>query len=200
MGILDTLTGRTKVLRYRIIFGYDKTVGVQIEPCVPEIPPPDYVRLWASYEAKTIYNLGYPNNLSAMMAIKSISDASETDITADTDCFERADFADVMQFVPDVLPSDTVFTGEFYAKGSLERTIKTHLPLRSTEQQFVYSGLALMQYAILMNRDDVDTLDVLTKTARNFVSMYESGMGGGIQSIVQIPTLAYMQAIGLNDE
>jgi hypothetical protein len=41
---------------------------------------------------------------------------------------------------------------------------------------------------------------LLTKTAMNFVSMYESGMGGGIQSIVQIPTLAYMQAIGLNDE
>jgi hypothetical protein len=54
-----------------------------------------------------------------------------------------------------------------------------------------------MQYAISINRSDEEKLDVLTKTARNFVALYESGMGGGVQSVVQIPTLAYMQAIGV---
>ena len=200
MGILDALAGRTKVLRYRIVFGADNTVGVHIEPYVPEIPTPNYVRLWVSYEAKIIFNLGFPNNLSAMMALDSVGKVSEIDITAETDCFERADFADVIRFVDQVPTSGTTFTGEFYAKGSLDRTIKTHFPTRSTEQQVVYSGLALMQYAILMNRSDAEALDVLTKTARNFVILYESNMGGGIQSVAQIPTLAYMQAIGLYDE
>lgn len=50
MGILESLTGRTKVLRYRIVFGAGNIVGVSIEPCVPRIPEPDYIRLWASYE------------------------------------------------------------------------------------------------------------------------------------------------------
>ncbi len=197
MGFLEALTGRTKVLRYRIVFGPGNVVGVHVEPCVPEIPGPDYIRLWASYEAKIIFNLGFPGNLSATMALGSVAKVADEAIAADTDCFERADLADVMTFTPEVPAFGTTFTGEFYAKGSLERTIKTHFPLRITEQQVVYSGLALLQYAINTNRDDDETLDVLTKTARNFVALYEAGMGGGLQSVVQIPTLAYMQAIGV---
>jgi hypothetical protein len=197
MGILEALTGRTRVLRYRIVFGAGNIVGVHIQPCVPQIPGPDYVRLWASYEAKIIFNLGFPGNLSATMALGSVAKVADKAITADTDCFERADLADVIQFAHELPTSGTTLTGEFYAKGSLERTIKTHFPMQMTEQQVVYSGLALMQYAISINRSDEEKLDVLTKTARNFVALYESGMGGGVQSVVQIPTLAYMQAIGV---
>ena len=131
------------------------------------------------------------------MAPGSVAKVAETSIAGDTQCFERADLADVIRYAHEVPSSGTTFTGEFYAKGSLERTIKTHFPLRLTEQQVVYSGLALMQYAILMNRKDAETLDVLANTARNFVGLYESGMGGDLQSVVQIPTLAYMQAIGV---
>ena len=196
MGILDSLAGRTKVLGYRIVFGADNVVGVHVEPSVAQIPGPDYIRLWASYEAKIIFNLGFPKNLSAMMALGSVAKVSETDITPDTDCFQRAGFNDVIRFVHEAPTSGTVFTGDFFAKGSLERMIKTHFPLRATEQQVVYSGLALMQYAILMNRSDTETLDVFTKTARNFVALYETGMGVGLQAVARITTLAYMQAIG----
>lgn len=196
MGILNFLTGRTKVLRYKIVFGADNVVGVGVEPRVAQIPGPDYIRLWASYEAKIIFNLGFPKNLSGMIALSSVAKVTETDITADTDCFQRAGFNDVIRFVHEVPTSGTVFTGDFFAKGSLERTIKTHFPLRGTEQQVVYSGLALMQYAILMNHSDTETLDVLTKTARNFVALYKTGMGVGLRAVAQIPTLAYMQAIG----
>lgn len=196
MGILDSLAGRTKVLGYRIVFGGDNVVGVHVELSVAQIPGPDYIRLWASYEAKIIFNLGFPKNLSAMMALGSVAKVSETDITPDTDCFQRAGFNDVIRFVHEVPTSGTVFTGDFFAKGSLERMIKAHFPLRATEQQVVYSGLSLMQYAILMNRNDAETLDILTKTARNFVALYETGMGVGLQAVAQVPTLAYMQAIG----
>ena len=201
MGILDTLAGWTKVLQYRIVFGSDGTVGVHIGPWQPEIPGTEYVRLWASYEAKIIYNLGFPKNVSSLMALNSVSKVSEIDITADTDCFERADFADVIQFAHEVPASGTTFTGEFYAKGSLKRMIKAHSPIRgATEQQVVFSGLAFMQYAILVNRSDAGALDLLSKTSRNFVALYESGMGEGITSVAQVPYLAYMQAIGLYGE
>ena len=202
MGILDSLakwSGWTKILRYRIVFGVDSVVGVYVEPCVAQIMGPDYIRLWASYEAKIILNLGFPKNLSAMMALTSVAKVLETDITPDTDCFQRAGFNDVIRFVHEVPTSGTVFTGDFFAKGSLERTINTYFPLRVIEQQIVYSGLALMQYAILMNRSDTMTLDILTKTARNFVTLYvEVDMGlraGGLQAAAEIPTLAYTQAL-----
>ena len=38
MGILEAITGHTKVLRYRIVFGAGNIVGVHIQPCVPKIP------------------------------------------------------------------------------------------------------------------------------------------------------------------
>ena len=88
-------------------------------------------------------------------------------------------------------------SGEFYAKGSFERIIKTWLPSKGTEQQAVFSTLALMQYVISITRNDKESLEAFTKTTRNMIKLYESGAGVGMSSIVQIPTLAYMQAIGL---
>ena len=195
MGIMEAVSGHTKVLGYRIVFGAGNLVGVHIQPLVPKIPGRDYVRLWASHTAKTVFNLGFPRNLSAMMALDSVARVADEAITADTDCFERANLADVCQFAYEVPTSGTTFTGEFYAKGSLKRFVKTHLPMRGTEQQMVFSGLALMQYAININCSNDEALDVLTKTARNFVALYESGMGEGVRAVVEIPTFAYMQAI-----
>lgn len=68
--------------------------------------------------------------------------------------------------------------------------------MRGTEQQLVYAGLALMQYAIEMNRKDSEALEVLTKTAQNLVQLYLTGKVSGITAIVEAPTRAYLQAIG----
>ena len=197
MGFLKTLSGRKKVLSFEIIFDDNDKVGVNANKNVSVIPIPDYVRLWASYEAKMIYNLGYPNNVSANMAIGAIAKIVASDINENTNCFQKANLDDVIQYAPNILKGNIKFRGEFYAKGSIERTIKTWLPMRGTEQQAVYSALALMQYAISITRNDKECLDVFTKTARNMIKLYESGAGEGIASIVHVPTLAYMQAIGI---
>ena len=192
MGILDALTGRTKVLRYRMVFGSGNNVGVHIEPCVPQIAAIEYIRLWASYQAKIIYILNSPENHIALASVAKVADEA---ITSDTDCFERAGLAEVIQFAHEVPSSGTTFNGEFYAKGSLDRRIWTRFPFRMNEQQVVYSGLALMQYVISINSSDDVALDLLTKTARHFVALYSSGMRAGLQAVVQIPTLADMQAV-----
>lgn len=197
MGLLETISGRKKVLSFEIIFDDNNNVGVNVRKNVSMIPTPDYIRLWACYEAKMIYNLGYPNNVSANMAIGAMAKIVESDINENTNCFQKANLDDVIQYTPDITKGNIKFTGEFYTKGSIERTIKTWLPLRGTEQQAVYSALALMQYAISMTRGDNECLDVFTKTARNMIKLYESGMGVSIASIVQVPTFAYMQAIGV---
>jgi len=197
MGFLETLSGRKKVLSFEIIFDDNNNVGVNVNKNVPVVPTPDYIRLWACYEAKMIYNLGYPKNISSNMAIGTIAKIVKIDINENTNCFQKANLDDVIQYTPNISKGNIKFTGEFYAKGSTERTIKTWLPLRGTEQQAVYSTLALMQYSISMARDDKECLDVFTKTARNMIKLYESGMGVGVASVVKIPTLAYMQAIGV---
>ncbi len=197
MGFLETLSGRKKVLSFEIIFDENYKVGVNVNKNVSMIQNPDYIRLWACYEAKIIYSLGYPKNLSANMAVGSLANIVEIDINENTNCFQKANLDDVIQYAPNISKGNVTFTGEFYAKGSLGRTIKTWLPSRGTEQQIVYSALALMQYAISLTREDKECLDVFTKTARNMIELYESGMGVGIASVVQVPTRAYMQAIGV---
>ena len=197
MGVLDALFGRTKVLEFAITFDENNNVGVNIFACVPEIPGPDFIRLWASYEAKIIYSLGFPKNISALMALGSVGKVAEKEIDEKTDCFKRATIDDVVNYVTDPPTVGTKFTGEFYAKGSFDRMIQTHLPSGGTEQQIVFSGLALMQYAINVNSKDKEALKVLRDTAVNFVMLYEGGMGKGISAISEVPKYAYMKAIGL---
>jgi len=179
------------------VFGTGRDVGVRVRRLVPQVPGPDYVRLWACYQAKIVYNLGYPQNLSAMMALGSVAKVVAKDIDAAADCFQRADLADVARFVLDAPATGTVFTGEFYAKGSLDRRIKTYFPAQMSEQEVVYSGLALMQHAVVVNRADADSLRVLTETARHLLALYEAGAAVGLAAVVQVPTVAYMRALGI---
>lgn len=199
MGFFESLSGRKKILSFEIDFDDNNNVGVNVSKDVPMIQTPDYIRLWACYEAKIIYNLGYPQNASANVAVGSIAKVVETDINENTNCFKKADVEDVIQYTANTLQGNTKFTGEFYAKGSLERTIKTWFPSHGTEQQVVYSGLALMQYAISITSSDKESLEVFTKTDRNMVKLYDSDMGVGISSVVQVPTFAYMHAIGIEE-
>lgn len=199
MRLLNFLTGK-KILSYKILFDYNNKVAVNIKKEVSTVPTPEYIRLWAFYQAKIIYNLGYPNNLSATMSLGSLSKIIEKDIDSNTDCFKRANLDDVVQYSDRFISPITKFDGEFFAKGSVNRSINTHFPMQSTEQEVVYSGIALMQYCININKIDKYALDVLTNTARNFLSLYEAGMGSGVSDIAQIPQTAYLEAIGTLQE
>ncbi len=195
MGLLNFLTGK-KILSYKIFFDQNNKVAVNIKKEVSTVPTPEYIRLWAFYQAKIIYNLGYPNNLSATMSLGSLSKIVEMDIDSNTDCFKRANLDDVVQYSDKFISPITKYDGEFFAKGSVNRSIKTYFPMQSTEQEVVYSGIAIMQYCININKDDKYVLDVLTKTARNFLVLYKAGMESGISAIAQIPQAAYLNAIG----
>lgn len=199
MGLFNFFTGK-KILSYKILFDYNNKVSVNIKKEVSTVPSPEYIRLWAFYQAKIIYNLGYPNNLSATMSLVSLSKIIEKDIDSNTDCFKRANLDDVVQYSDRYISPITKFDGEFFAKGSVNRLINTHFPMQSTEQEVVYSGIALMQYCININKIDKYALDVLTNTARNFLSLYEAGMGSGVSDIAQIPQTAYLEAIGTLQE
>ena len=196
MGLLNFLTGK-KILSYKIIFDQNNKVAVNIKKEVPTVPTPEYIRLWAFYQAKIIYNLGYPNNLSANMSLESLFKIVEEDIDSNTDCFKRANLDDVVQYSDRFISLITKYDGEFFAKGSVNRSINTHFPMQSSEQEVVYSGIALMQYCINMNKNDKNVLDVITKTARNlYLMFYEAGIGSGISNIDQISQTAYLDAIG----
>ncbi len=192
MGFLERLAGWKEILHYEIVFE-GRAMGVGISPLVPEVPNPEYIRLWATYEALVIYSLGFPENLSARMALELLLRVASGGVGADTDCFKRASLLDVVQFSPHVPVGGTRLTGEYYAKG-IQRTIKGRFRNKVSEQQIVYSGLALLQYAVSMNSGDPESLNVLTNTVRYLVALCRSSMFQGVAS-VQIGTQAYLRAI-----
>jgi hypothetical protein len=190
------VTGFKKILTFRIAFGPDDTIGVTMEKLVPHVPEPEYIRVWASYAAKIIFNLGFPNNLSADMALGSIAKVAQEPLAPDTDCLARCELDDVIQYVRQPAASTRVFTGEFFAKGSTKRMISTHFPPIGTEQQVVFSSVAMMQHALDMNAGDPYFLDVLRDTALNLVDLYATGLGEGVASVTRVPEFAYLKAIG----
>lgn len=196
MGFLEKLSGKTKVLEFKIIFDENNCVGVQENRFLSVVQFPDYVRLWASYQAKIIYNLGFPNNISSNMSIQALSKIVKNDLEENTNCFFEADYDDIIQYLPNIKKGNIAYKGEFYAKGKMERSVKTWLPKNGTEQQAVYSALALMQYSISILSDEKDVLDVFTKTARNMLELYKTEVGVGVTSVLQVPNIAYLQAIG----
>lgn len=195
MGFLETLYGQTKILEFKIIFDQFDNVGVRENVFVPKVQSPDYIRLWACYQAKMIYNLGYPNNISSNMAIEALSKIVNNGIEKETDCFYEADFNDVITYSPHIEVGDIVFSGEYYSKGKSERRIKTWLPINGTEQQAVYSALALMQYTIYKIGDQDDVIDVFFKTANNMIELYKTDIGVGIESVIKVPSFSYLKAI-----
>ena len=200
MGLFNIFTSK-KILSYKIFFDQDNKVAVNIKKEASTVPTPEYIRLWAFYQAKIIYNLGYPNNISAMEPLVLLSKIVEKKITSKTDCFKRASLDDVVQYSDGYIsPTLAKIDGEFFAKGSVNRFIKTHFPMQISENEVVYSGIALMQYCINMNKNDKYALDVFTNTVRNFLELYKFGMGNGISDIVKIPQTAYLEAIGALSE
>lgn len=197
MGLIETLTGKTKLLEFKIIFDENDNVGVIEQSILPNIQSPDYIRLWASYQAKMIYNLGFPNNTSSIMAIEALSKIVENDIEENTNCFLETDFDDVIQYLPNLERGIVTFRGEFYSIGKTKRSVKTWLPNNGTEQQAVYSALALMQYSISTLYDQRDVLEVFTKTVRNMIELYNTNKGVGLASVLQVPNFAYLKAIGV---
>ena len=196
MGFLGALTGKTKILSFEILFDSDNNIIVNITKEVPTVQLPDYIRLWAHYQSKIIYNLGFPRNVSANISLGAISKIVEIQFDENVDCFKRAQLNDVAQYTDKISAITKKYHGEFFGKGATTRFIKTYTPSDGTEQEVVYSAIALMQYCINKIKHDPEMLDTFYDTNINMVAIYSAGHGGNIGDVTGIPHTAYMEAIG----
>ena len=196
MGFLEALTGKTKILSFEILIDSDNNSIVNITEDVPTVQLPDYIRLWAHYQSKIIYNLGFPGNVSANIALGAISKIAGEKFDENVDCFNRAQLDDVAKYTDKISAITKRYYGEFFGKGAMRRFIKTHLPINGTEQEIVYSAIALMQYCIDKIKHDPETLAIFYDIILNMVAIYNAGHGGSISDVTGIPYSAYMEAIG----
>jgi hypothetical protein len=232
MPLVDPLSSnyRGKILDYAIKFG-DRTptawwrrgvseVTVETLTPLPAIPASEYIRFWASYCAKVVYNLGFPVEGAGRFAVNLLAKALNLQLTVDADCFASAGFAgspmclgrgqpnccDAMALKANLRYGSSglaapklkqMFNGSFEADGR-DRVVMTHLPLHLSDRQVLVSVLALLQYVIATIGRDAQSLSTLELTARNMLDAYASmtRMGSlGVESIVDIPTIAYATAL-----
>jgi len=181
----------------RLFPGDGTQVAVTVTPITQAIPLIEHIRFWAFYQAKIIFNLGYNLDL-ARLATDAVHVVSLNDITQNTDCIAELGYEGGVRFSSTVSQHASLFTGEFYARGAINRFINTRFPSQPDEHLAQISGIALMQYVVLSNRHDPAALQVLTKTARNLVDLCISARYQLNPALaVQIPSTAYLKALGL---
>ncbi|MFW6198640.1 MAG: hypothetical protein ACOC5E_02330 [Acidobacteriota bacterium] len=195
MGFLDTLSGRRKILSYEVVFSDDSRVAASTTKHVPGVRGSDHVRMWAAHQARITQDLGFPRRTSSLLGLWLVSDVCVEPIDGRTDCFARADIADVVRYEPAMTFSGRRLHGEFFDHGPTRRSIRVNVPASLTEQELVCSSLALMQHTIAANAQDPAVLEVLRATARNLVALYGDAEGIGPESAAEFPVRAYREAI-----
>lgn len=191
MSILGLLFGRATILTYEILFDDQDRVTVKVE--VKTLPvKQEYMRLYGLYLAKIIYNFGGPSQQSALIMLDFLQKIVNEKITASTDCFKLATVDDAIKYSDNINKAITRISGDFYGWKNGNRSITTNFPLNITEQQTVFGGLALMQFAINENKEDKNNLIIFQKMCEGMLDLYSSGLGGNIGDISTIPNSAFL--------
>jgi hypothetical protein len=164
-------------------------VSVRVEPLFAEMPTEEYIRLWASYEAKILFNLAY-NPQSAGIAMRAL-EMAQLRIGDDADCLKPLGWGERLRVVDKVPETHSVYTGEFYARGGVNRMIQTHFPRPVDDLQVAISGIALLHHAVVANRGNAYALCVLARTALN-LSLASLDTAA---SVAQVPIRAYRDAL-----
>ena len=218
MGLLSFITGLKKIITYNILFDKENNVTVNVIKRAPNLPKSEYIRFWAFYLAKAIFNIGYPNNFSiATLETFTYLEMiiNNNGIDSKSNCLKKAGLDRKIKYSNRIWLQDIGFKGEYYCKGyyskdSFYRNLQTHIPFKKNiDEKLIYSTIALMQYCINIIKDDTENLNILAKTAKNFFEFYKDNarllmhksMGMGPEYYIYfIPQIAYFDAIGVFPE
>lgn len=195
MGLLSFLSGKTHLFSYEINMNLDNTLCVKVNPLIPGLSNHEYLRLWAFYQCKVMYNLGYPNNSTANYLRIILQKIISRKFDINTDCFERVNLSDVISYSDQCMNPKISLTGEFYAKDSSNRLINTNFPLKITEQQVLYSSIGLLQYAINRCLKAQDELDIARKIIYFLLMGFDSGNTDLRSMTSLIPEKSYTYAL-----
>lgn len=191
MSILGLLLGRSTILTYEILFDDQDKVTVKANVKTPPVKQ-EYIRLYGLYLAKIIYNFGGPSQQSSLITLDFLQKIVNEKITASTDCFKLVTVDDVIKYSNNISKAITRISGDFYGWKNGNRSITTNFPLNITEQQTVFGGLALMQFAINENKEDKNNLVIFQKMCEGMLDLYSSGLGGNIGDISTIPNSKFL--------
>lgn len=196
MGLLDILTGRKMLMSYQININTKNFISVDTT-VMHGLSNKEYLRLWAFYFCKVVYNLGYPNNKTADLIIQALHRVISSRFDKNTNCIERANLASIVSYT-DRCRDPIILTGKFYATESNSRSLITDFPLNVQEHHIVSSTFALLQYAI--NKcSGQDDLDIAWKLIFFHLVYFDSGSSISMSKLTSfLPETAFSKALQID--
>lgn len=146
-----------EIATYEIRFSSDGRTAAVVRPSIPDLPAHEYIKLWAWYEVKNIYNLGGIQQHWAQVVLQGLERIAAHGIDPDVDYFRLASPGGPLRRAPAMADTSVHFHGAFYAYRHLAtpgRFIKTHFPLRLPQHHTLHGGVALFHTAIEKNESD----------------------------------------------
>ncbi len=197
MGLLDYLSGKTDILKYGICFDGNKKVSISINP-VHTTPNPEYIRLYACYTVKMIYNFGGYGLLPSepiTLIMNSIDRAANYGIENGIDLFELSGLKEIIEYRKVKTTDNTVkiISGTYFDRDG-SRSVTTDLPQTITEQEIAFGSIALLQFATDQNSESMDK-KLLIDTCKNLHKLIKLYGANSIQQIIAIPNKAYLEAL-----
>jgi len=163
-----SLFGKSKVLSFKILFSNKNEVSVHVKPEFQTLDLFEYSRFWAYYSSKILWNLGFSEERNPYVSkyLESIQRIACDDFKNKIDCFKIAGLKDDISYVNHCYSIISQYEGSFYKKGN-DRFIITKFPLKITEDQVIFSGIAILQYIINITKGN-NNLKMLKNITNNF--------------------------------
>jgi hypothetical protein len=191
-----------QLLTYAVHVDADARVAALVRASVPSLPPHEYIRLWAAYEARTIFHLGGIQQDAAQVVLRTIEGIAAHGVAPDTDYFTLGSPDHQLRRASSVATPAVTFQGVFYAYQRLEepgRLITTYFPPHPPQPATLHAGTALFHTAIEANHADPHALKLLGRVAENLVALYSEKLAtrqrNRVEDLVHLPSDAYQAAI-----
>jgi hypothetical protein len=190
------------LLTYAIHVDAEERVAALVRPSVPSLPPREYIKLWASYTARTMFHLGGVRKDGGKVVLRTLETIAAHRVDPDTDYFTLGPPGQRLRRAPAVAAPAVTFHGAFYAYQRLEapgRMITMYFPPHPPQHHTVHAGTGLLHAAIDANHADPGALATIGRVAEHLVALYTEKLAtrqrNRVDDLVHLPARAYQAAI-----
>lgn len=173
---------------------------VAVSQSRPDATEVEHVWFPLMYFGKMVYVLARSEVESVFFLLYVMGEIADSGLERGTDCFQVADLADAAGLSA-TKPSEIDWraTATLRLLNPSARAVITHLPLRGTEQQAVFSAVALLQTCALALSDEMRR--TLTRALCTMVETYTIGCDpADMRNLIIVPRYAFATAVMEHDE